>query len=116
MIHKLDKSREYSLNEDHKDLIYYENIFISGYPDFEIHYLEYEWEFISLNYTSGTIPSPKGIVYSHRGAYLNTIGIILAWEMKSKHVYLWTTPMFHCNSVGFPWGITAQALVFAAKV
>ena len=52
--------------------------------------------------------SPKGVVYSHRGAYLNTIGIILAWEMKSKHVYLWTTPMFHCNGWGFPWGMAAQ--------
>ena len=60
--------------------------------------------------------SPKGVVNSHRGAYLNTIGIILSWEMKSKDAYLWTTPMFHCNGWGFPWGIDTQALVFVAEV
>ena len=47
-------------------------------------------------------------MYSHRGAYLNIIGIILAWEMKYKNVYLWKTPMFHCNGWGFPWGTAAQ--------
>jgi len=104
------------LNEDHKDIIDYEKLLISGDPNFETRWPEDEWEVISLNYTLGTTSSPKGVVYSHRGAYLNTIGIILAWEMKSKHVYLWKTPMFHCNGWGFPWGITAQALVFVAKV
>ena len=47
-------------------------------------------------------------MYNHRGSYLIKIGIILAWEMKSKHVYLWTTPMFHCNGWGFPWDMAAQ--------
>ena len=104
------------MNDNHKDLLDYEKILISGDPNFETRWPEDEWEVISLSYTSGTMSSPKGVVYSHRGAYLNTIGIILAWEMKSKHVYLWTTPMFHCNGWGFPWGITTQALVFVAEV
>ena len=116
MIHELEKSREYSLNEYHKDILDYEKLLISEDPNFETCWPKDEWEVILVNYTSGTMSSPKGDVYSHRGAYLITIGIILAWEMKSKHVYLWTTPMFHCNGWGFPWGIAAQALVFAAEV
>ena len=51
VIHELEKSTEYSLNEDHKDILDYENILISGYPNFETHCPEYEWEVISLNYT-----------------------------------------------------------------
>ena len=89
---------------------------ISGDPNFETHWPEDEWEVILVNFTSGTTSNPKGVVYSHRGAYLNTIGIILAWEINSKHVYLWTTPMFHCNGWRFPWGILVQGLVFVAKV
>ena len=104
------------MNEYHKYLLDYEKLLISGDPNFETRWPEDEWEVISLKYTSRTMSSPKGVVYSHRGAYLNTIGIILSWEMKSKHVYLWPTPMVHCNSVIFPWRITAQALVFAAEV
>ena len=81
MIHELEKSRECSLNEDHKDLIDYENILISEDPNFETRWPKDEWEVISLNYTLGTMSSPKGVVYSHRGAYLNTIGVVLAWEL-----------------------------------
>ena len=62
VIHELDKSREYSLNEDHKYLLDYENILISEDPNFETSRPEDEWEFISLNYTSGTTSSPKGVV------------------------------------------------------
>ena len=68
-----------------------------------------EWQAISLNYTSGTTGNPKGVVYHHRGAYLNAIGNALAWEMPQHPVYLWTLPMFHCNGWCFPWGITALA-------
>ncbi len=68
-----------------------------------------EWQAISLNYTSGTTGNPKGVVYHHRGAYLNAIGNVLAWDMAQHPVYLWTLPMFHCNGWCFPWTIAAHA-------
>ncbi|MEQ9641219.1 MAG: acyl-CoA synthetase [Alphaproteobacteria bacterium] len=68
-----------------------------------------EWEAISLNYTSGTTGNPKGVVYSHRGTYLNAIGNVLSWGMRPHPIYLWTLPMFHCNGWCFPWTITAMA-------
>ena len=67
-----------------------------------------EWNAISLNYTSGTTGDPKGVVYHHRGAYLNAIGNVMAWNMPAHPTYLWTLPMFHCNGWCFPWTIVAQ--------
>ena len=64
---------------------------------------------ISLNYTSGTTGNPKGVVYHHRGAYLNALGNVMTWGMGPHPVYLWTLPMFHCNGWCFPWTITALA-------
>ena len=68
-----------------------------------------EWQAISLNYTSGTTGNPKGVVYHHRGAYLNAIGNVLTQALPHHPVYLWTLPMFHCNGWCFPWTITAMA-------
>lgn len=68
-----------------------------------------EWAAISLNYTSGTTGDPKGVVYHHRGAYLNAMGNVLTWSLGQHPVYLWTLPMFHCNGWCFPWTITAMA-------
>ena len=68
-----------------------------------------EWQAIALNYTSGTTGNPKGVVYHHRGAYLNALGNVQVWEMTPHPVYLWTLPMFHCNGWCFPWTITALA-------
>ena len=62
---------------------------------------------IALNYTSGTTGRPRGVIYDHRGAYLNAIGNTLAWPMDKRAVYLWTLPMFHCNGWCFPWTVTA---------
>lgn len=70
---------------------------------------EDEWDAISLNYTSGTTGNPKGVVYHHRGAYLNALGNIIAWGMTGHPVYLWTLPMFHCNGWCFTWSIAALA-------
>ena len=67
-----------------------------------------EWEPISLNYTSGTTGDPKGVVYHHRGAYLNAVNNIVAWSMPKHSVYLWTLPMFHCNGWCFPWTLAAD--------
>jgi fatty-acyl-CoA synthase len=68
-----------------------------------------EWDAISLNYTSGTTGNPKGVVYHHRGAYLNAVGNALAWSLPVHPVYLWTLPLFHCNGWCFPWTIAAVA-------
>ena len=68
-----------------------------------------EWNAISLNYTSGTTGDPKGVVYHHRGAYLNAICNIVTWGMPQHSVYLWTLPMFHCNGWCFPWTMAANA-------
>ncbi len=68
-----------------------------------------EWAAISLNYTSGTTGDPKGVVYHHRGAYLNAANNALTWEMGMHPRYLWTLPMFHCNGWCFPWTLAAVA-------
>ncbi len=68
-----------------------------------------EWQAIALNYTSGTTGNPKGVVYHHRGAYLNAVSNALSWGMSDGPVYLWTLPMFHCNGWCFPWTLAAVA-------
>ncbi len=87
----------------------YEAFLASGDPDADWSLPDDEWRAITLNYTSGTTGDPKGVVYHHRGAYLNALGNILVWEMPSHPVYLWTLPMFHCNGWCFPWTVTALA-------
>ncbi len=62
---------------------------------------------LALNYTSGTTGKPKGVVYHHRGAYLNSFGEIIHSAHTSASVYLWTLPMFHCNGWCTPWAVTA---------
>ena len=66
-----------------------------------------EEDTISINYTSGTTGRPKGVMYSHRGAYLNALGEALEVGLTSDSVYLWTLPMFHCNGWCFPWAVVA---------
>lgn len=87
----------------------YEALLAAGDPDFAWQWPADEWDAISLNYTSGTTGDPKGVVYHHRGAFLNAIGNQMAWGMPHHPVYLWTLPMFHCNGWCYPWTITAQA-------
>ena len=86
----------------------YESFLESGDEDFGWQYPKDEWDAISLNYTSGTTGNPKGVVYHHRGAALNSIGNITTWGMHHQPRYLWTLPMFHCNGWCFPWTITAM--------
>jgi len=62
---------------------------------------------ISLNYTSGTTGYLKGVMYTHRGAYLNALGNAVEMELTSSTRYLWTLPMFHCNGWCYPWAVTA---------
>ncbi|KAK2652760.1 hypothetical protein Ddye_012616 [Dipteronia dyeriana] len=86
----------------------YEQMVQMGNPRFESGEIEDEWDPIALNYTSGTTSEPKGVVYSHRGAYLSTLSLILGWEMGTEPVYLWSLPMFHCNGWTFTWGTAAR--------
>ena len=62
---------------------------------------------ISINYTSGTTGAPKGVMYTHRGAYLNALGENITAGHDMRTVYLWTLPMFHCNGWCHPWAIVA---------
>jgi fatty-acyl-CoA synthase len=66
-----------------------------------------ENEVISINYTSGTTGRPKGVMYTHRGAYLNALNVAFGLRMGADSVYLWTLPMFHCNGWCCNWGVTA---------
>lgn len=66
-----------------------------------------EWQPICINYTSGTTGKPKGVVYHHRGAYLNALGNVLTLGLNHRTVYLWTLPMFHCNGWCHTWAVTA---------
>ena len=85
----------------------YESFLAQGQTEPISSCLEDENEVISINYTSGTSGQPKGVMYTHRGAYLNALGEALEMGMNSQSKYLWTLPMFHCNGWCFTWGVTA---------
>lgn len=89
--------------------IEYEALLEGADPDFALALPADEWDAIALNYTSGTTGDPKGVVYHHRGAYLNAVANIIDWGMPQHPVYLWTLPMFHCNGWCFPWTMAAVA-------
>jgi fatty-acyl-CoA synthase len=85
----------------------YEACLEEGDPDFDWHGPADEWQAICLLYTSGTTGDPKGVVYHHRGAYLNALGNALAFALSPRSVYLWTLPMFHCSGWTYTWAVTA---------
>lgn len=86
----------------------YEEFLKEGNPNFQWAPPDDEWQAIALNYTSGTTGDPKGVVYHHRGAFLDAVSNVLAWDMPQKPIYLWTLPMFHCNGWCFPWSVAMQ--------
>lgn len=81
----------------------YDGLLGEGDSNFEWSLPADEWDAISLNYTSGTTGDPKGVVYHHRGAYLNAANNALTWNMGMHPSFLWTIPMFHCNGWCFTW-------------
>jgi fatty-acyl-CoA synthase len=87
----------------------YDALLAEGTPEFLYTPPGDEWDALALNYTSGTTGRPKGVVYSHRGAWTNAINNVVTWEMPHHPVYLWTLPLFHCNGWCFPWTVTLLA-------
>ncbi|ERN17787.1 probable acyl-activating enzyme 1, peroxisomal isoform X2 [Amborella trichopoda] len=86
----------------------YETLLREANPNFTVIWPIDECLPISINYTSGTTSRPKGVVYTHRGAFLNALVSVLMVEMGLMPVFLWTVPMFHCNGWCFTWGVAAQ--------
>jgi fatty-acyl-CoA synthase len=70
--------------------------------------VEDERSLLAIDYTSGTTGQPKGVMYHHRGAYLQALAMAMHMRLDSDSVYLWTLPMFHCNGWCFPWAVTAM--------
>ncbi|WP_298498302.1 AMP-binding protein [uncultured Maritimibacter sp.] len=99
-----DASAGYPATGAHRE---YEALVASGDPDFAWVMPEDEWESLALNYTSGTTGRPKGVVYSHRGAYLHTLGVAVAWGLNKDTRYLTIVPLFHCNNWCHTWTIPA---------
>lgn len=62
---------------------------------------------LGINYTSGTTGRPKGVMTHHRGAYLQSLSLLVHGRMDRESSYLWTVPMFHCNGWCLTWGVTA---------
>ncbi|MFO1072355.1 MAG: acyl-CoA synthetase [Geminicoccaceae bacterium] len=85
----------------------YEALLAQGDPGFAWQPPAGEWDAISLCYTSGTTGNPKGVVYHHRGAFLNALGNALMLRLDDGTRYLWTVPMFHCNGWTHSWAVTA---------
>ncbi|MEQ8601859.1 MAG: long-chain-fatty-acid--CoA ligase [Marivibrio sp.] len=85
----------------------YEALLAAADPAYDWPGVDDEWRAIALNYTSGTTGEPKGVVYHHRGAYLNALANHMGFRLAPHAVYLWTLPMFHCNGWCNTWAITA---------
>jgi fatty-acyl-CoA synthase len=84
----------------------YEELLADGAP-VPLVYPDDEHALLSLNYTSGTTGRPRGVMTSHRGAYLHSLGVIAEARLDTRSVYLWTLPMFHCNGWAYTWAVTA---------
>src|SRR5258706_1780630 len=93
---------------EHLGALEYEALLAEGDPDYVFPGPQDEWDSLSLLYTSGTTGDPKGVMYHHRGAYLNALGNALMFGLTPRSVYLWTLPMFHCNGWTYPWAVTAM--------
>lgn len=96
-----------TVRESSLDGVDYEEFLQTGEDQFDDYSLPDENDVISVNYTSGTTGRPKGVMYTHRGAYLNALGVAGVMGMDCNSRYMWVVPMFHCNGWCYTWGVTA---------
>jgi fatty-acyl-CoA synthase len=80
---------------------------IAGADAIDLRRPDDERDLLSINYTSGTTGRPKGVMTTHRGAYLHSLGVIPEAGLTPRSAYLWTLPMFHCNGWAYTWAVTA---------
>ncbi|PIN15668.1 Acyl-CoA synthetase [Handroanthus impetiginosus] len=93
---------------DYYGYVDYEKMVENGDSGFKWVSPKSEWEPITLNYTSGTTSSPKGVLHSHRGAFLICLNLLLDWSVPRQPVFLWTLPMFHANGWSYTWSLAAM--------
>src|SRR6185295_4692263 len=84
----------------------YETLLTDARPEVEPASID-ETDLLTINYTSGTTSRPKGVMITHRNAYINVIGTLIHHAMSIADRYLWTLPMFHANGWTFVWTVTA---------
>ena len=97
-----EPGRDVRLVEAGPDGSAYERL-LAGSPEARVPVAD-ERGLLAINYTSGTTGRPKGVMYHHRGAYLQALSVALHARLDLGSVFLWTLPMFHCNGWCFTWG------------
>ncbi|CAI9110370.1 OLC1v1010379C1 [Oldenlandia corymbosa var. corymbosa] len=89
----------------------YEDMVKLGDLDFDWVPPEDEWQPMTLNYTSGTTSSPKGVLHSHRARFIQSMDGLMDWQLPKQSTYLWTLPMFHSNGWSYTWSTAAVGAV-----
>src|SRR5213594_3351468 len=95
-----------ALDGSHPGWLDYETLLAEASSDFARPKIS-ESDLLTINYTSGTTSRPKGVMITHRNAYMNTVGTLVHEHMTCSDRYLWTLPMFHANGWTFVWTVTA---------
>jgi len=95
-----------ALNESRDGWLVYETLLAEARPGFDRPHIS-ETDLLTINYTSGTTSRPKGVMITHRNAYMNSVGTLVHEHMSCADRYLWTLPMFHANGWTFVWTVTA---------